>query len=418
MKLKIVKKRISNMAIVVIGDDIINRTLNITKQDEEWKKIEDIILKYDNDPTEENLELIKDTLDPIRIANRKKIEAEKIIQAEKMREISINNVEEKETVAKQITDLSEIFIHDTDNNVYLKGFDIPMPRILCQSIVEAGYNKESKYSLTSLINFWKQLLFNPDKHVRFGLFKWLELGDFSITEEGNIISYRDVQNKVGKRTELQDFAIEQYTKLKKQKKGVSSHYIHNSVTADKKFIIIYKEEKGSLGSVADIYDKISEESDVVYSPWHNGPFGQEIKLQQTVEMPREECDNDPNASCSRGLHQKAKRWNSSFGKHKLICLVSPYNVVAIPSYDHGKFRCCEYLPIAEVQDYEEDTLNSGSFDINYSSDSFDKIKKLLSENTLTELQEKNLISDELKTVDMKAIVKEMNIVVTKRLINV
>lgn len=38
-----------------------------------------------------------------------------------------------------------------------------------------------------------------------------------------------------------------------------------------------------------------------------------------------------------------------FGNVGIVCLVNPRNVTAVPEYDSGKMRTCEYLPVSVAE---------------------------------------------------------------------
>jgi len=76
-----------------------------------------------------------------------------------------------------------------------------------------------------------------------------------------------------------------------------------------------------------------------------------ITLGVPVSMKRDECDSNPNRTCSSGLHIGAPGYVKDFGngnnKAVIACLVNPADVVAVP-YDYGfmKMRTCKYYPYA------------------------------------------------------------------------
>lgn len=78
------------------------------------------------------------------------------------------------------------------------------------------------------------------------------------------------------------------------------------------------------------------------------------KVGQLVRMPRDEVDDDPNRTCSAGLHVCGRSYVNSFmvGSRRLVMVaVNPRDVVAIPTdYAHAKLRCCMYEVIGEVND--------------------------------------------------------------------
>lgn len=84
----------------------------------------------------------------------------------------------------------------------------------------------------------------------------------------------------------------------------------------------------------------------------------------TVSMNRRDCNEDPNQSCSAGLHVAAYEYAHNFGSGELVlCEVDPRDVVAVPKdYDQKKMRTCFYKvvglaekPIEEAI-YEEDDI--------------------------------------------------------------
>ena len=74
-----------------------------------------------------------------------------------------------------------------------------------------------------------------------------------------------------------------------------------------------------------------------------------------VSMPRNEVDENPDHTCSTGLH--IGNWehaNGSYGLaqggHTVMVEVSPENVVSIPSaYENAKMRVCEFKVLQEVE---------------------------------------------------------------------
>jgi hypothetical protein len=65
-------------------------------------------------------------------------------------------------------------------------------------------------------------------------------------------------------------------------------------------------------------------------------------------MSREKIDDDPEHTCSQGLHVASWNYAQNYSGSILVdCKVNPKNVVSIP-IDHNfmKLRCCEYEVIA------------------------------------------------------------------------
>ena len=69
-------------------------------------------------------------------------------------------------------------------------------------------------------------------------------------------------------------------------------------------------------------------------------------------MSREDCNNDPNVACSTGLHIKSKSYGLNFGNTVIVCLISPYDITAVPKNEESKFRTCAYFPIGLAEQDE------------------------------------------------------------------
>lgn len=95
---------------------------------------------------------------------------------------------------------------------------------------------------------------------------------------------------------------------------------------------------------------VPTEEEGVYTDAHSGTT--RIKIGKVVTIPREDCDNNSDITCSKGLHLGARTWlkQNYFGSQGVVCLCNPADVVAVPKIDHyGKLRTCAYLPIEKAQ---------------------------------------------------------------------
>lgn len=82
-----------------------------------------------------------------------------------------------------------------------------------------------------------------------------------------------------------------------------------------------------------------------------------------VKMDRRDVNEDPNATCSAGLHVAADSYLSHYAsadRNKTIMLkVNPRDVVAVPhDYNHAKMRVCEYEVIADITPTQMDELKT------------------------------------------------------------
>lgn len=128
----------------------------------------------------------------------------------------------------------------------------------------------------------------------------------------------------------------------------------------------------------------------------------EIRIGTAVTMPREECDNDPQRTCSSGLHVGAPEYVKDFGHSErfvLACLINPMNVVAIPSdYNHTKMRVCEYYPfaLAKIKDEKIEELDQEIAVENYKELDLQNIEERLKE--IQELKDSELTAEEAAAI--------------------
>lgn len=87
-----------------------------------------------------------------------------------------------------------------------------------------------------------------------------------------------------------------------------------------------------------------------FTDCHTGTF--DNHPGKIVEMPRNEVDENPDKTCSKGLHFCAFNYLQNFGNSEwdkiVVVKVDPADVVAIPTdYNNSKARCCRYEVIGE-----------------------------------------------------------------------
>lgn len=259
---------------------------------------------------------------------------------------------------------------DNDGNFYLGNYSEPIPSGLMRKIkeyVDLGLSTEP------LVNFWKLLMLNPDKHVRQSLFQFAERFSFPITDKGYFIAYKSVAWKGESNKDLALAVASEYIYRKASGQDVSESHVF---TVDDETVFVtfgedeeYQTEQDFLKAIADedtgtwelvlqseflqavykqdpIVDtwKYNEDEDRYYkrvdaptvaihegslqdlytsivagmdydtptfTDWHTRKST--IMLGDAVSMPREECDNDPSRTCSSGLHVGAPGYVAGFG---------------------------------------------------------------------------------------------------------
>lgn len=85
-----------------------------------------------------------------------------------------------------------------------------------------------------------------------------------------------------------------------------------------------------------------------YKSVHDGKTDNSIGT--IVEMPRNRVDEDPDSTCSYGLHFCSHEYLKSFSGEKVVVLkINPADVVAIPrDYNNTKGRACRYEVVGEL----------------------------------------------------------------------
>jgi hypothetical protein len=93
---------------------------------------------------------------------------------------------------------------------------------------------------------------------------------------------------------------------------------------------------------------------------HSGTFDNSVG--QVVAIPRRKVDENPQVTCSYGLHVCSFDYLPHFAHadgHVMICKVNPADVVAIPAdYNNTKMRVCRYEVIGEYEDYYDRAAKS------------------------------------------------------------
>lgn len=415
------KKRIGDTAIITIRSDVYTRT-NV--DDEEWIKILEEIDRFENVAVNCN----DDEFIGSEFKELMKIIDQNYINSMLKRQEAVEELKRKNWIdkdpkdrirkAKRIVDASDTFEYDEDGICYLKGYDYPLNTVMTAAILDAKYNPLSEYELDSLINFWKYLMLNPDEHVREGLFEWIKTSDFTITKDGNIIAYRNVNiKKTSKQEELEKYVTESWAKIKRWKKSPKNYNVY---CVDNNYTLEPSIEAGEyfVGNLSELYSDLNtDEGGIVYTDQYTGKM--DIIIGEEVRMPRNECDNNPESSCSRGLHNKSKAYGLNLGSEVLVTLVNPWNVVAIPTYDTTKFRSCAYMPIgrAEFDDNRElITYNAGTYDLPY--EGLGSLEEMLKTKDFKTLQENGEISKEVSENYVSSLLDEAKEIMERSKIDV
>ena len=279
---------------------------------------------------------------------------------------SIRKDANEKAIAKQKVLLNSNIIEKVGESYYLKGVPTSLPQTLLDKFLEAEIAEDAK-TITALTNFWILASRNPNTEARNNLYWFMDRYGIKVTESGFIIAYRLVVPYSEEET-IDENMVEAYNKLRlhilKVKKQSLSKYDLAKNTATGEIVTISKTQINKDGF--EIIQCMSEPLEIrgvrqIFTDAYSGTI--RISIGETVSIPREECDENSAVTCSRGLHGASFSWlkdNSNFGKVKIVILVNPRDITAVPPRDsYGKLRMCSYYPLAVMSEDVEigDELN-------------------------------------------------------------
>lgn len=158
-----------------------------------------------------------------------------------------------------------------------------------------------------------------------------------------------------------------------------------------------------------VYRWVKDKEENLYTDYHTSSM--EIRLREPVSLVRNDCDADASSSCSKGLHVAGAEWASrnSFGNVKIVALVNPKDVVAVPQYDAGKMRTCRYFPCEVIESFNGHELRISSGELNmseYESEYFNIINDELKDELI---ESENLVevSKHIRVIKKESAVKRL-----------
>lgn len=425
MREQIKIKRIDNL-VIVVTDSILQYNLPEGEEDVMFDKIEKLVIEINSGLLSfQKAEKKKEKL--LTILTKKKRNRGEGTPLEIAYDLADGDISdtERKAIMKKIPTIHEQFEYDDEGYAYIKNHSVPLPLDLAHAMLDAFYNENSEYTVDSLFNFWQWALLNPNPEARNDLFGWFQTGNFTITESGQVVAYRCVAIKhKGKTDEFKKFIEDSYVKIKNWKKSPKNYAITEKngnldlVNIKTNPDIVNK--KRFKAYLSEAYTALNEdESGDVYTDNHTKKMT--IKIGEEVSMPRADCDEERENSCSRGLHFMSKKYNLRLGGQKLIVLINPMNIVAFPSYDNTKGRCCAYLPVAKAMEDENGDFkefDNGTFDFEYALYTKEVLNQMINEKGLQQLQNEGLISKQLTSDDLDIMKLQFTEMIEERIVYV
>src|ERR1035437_5515436 len=335
----------------------------------------------------------------------------------------------------RIAMLARLEVDPETNEVFLAGFNTPVPMTLVEVIRE--YH-ENGYPLDAILNFWKLLMINPDKRVCESLFNFIKIHDFSITDAGYMIVYKAVDNKDRTKREktFEEYVSNQVLHVRKNWKCSPKKYVVYKSNDSEEYGIAKVEtitgwdedDKGIeiIGNLDELHkaifdspanDKIQPINVPVYTDKYS--HSMTIVLGEPVYMDRKECNGDPSEDCSNGLHCGCTSYVESFGNScdvVLVCYVNPMNVISVPKSECSKMRVSEYYPIAVAtyKDKKIDVVEQKYFEDDYREYELTELNELIAKVQAEELPIEAAINSEPETRSLEEMMK----ILSTRLIDI
>lgn len=285
----------------------------------------------------------------------------------------------------------------TNGCMYFKDTkQLTIPKVIADEI---ALRASKGLPLEPIFNFWRLTALNPNPEAREGLFRFITDLDLTVTEEGLFVAYRNVINLTNMDLEEVSEIGKLWSKAARKNKDISETMVYNieltyedeknddtahitqMVTSDveidnnekwkdlpkdvrkqfRKTISEYGKDftftVTMVGSLQEVYMELMQARGTQLKMTDARTKTMSILLGVPVKLDRNQCDPNPNISCSRGLHVGSEKFvrRGNFGNFGIAVLVNPKDVVAVPhEYGTGyKMRCCAYLPM-NIVDYTKE----------------------------------------------------------------
>jgi hypothetical protein len=432
--------KIGNTIVCFIKEKMYQKNFD---SDEEIINVYELMMNTDESNQEELNKLIT-LMSPILTKKEEALETE---YEEKKKDAEKN--------AQLITFMEEIrtnghYAFTVENDqLFMNDIPMPIPEFLGRKFADPNLEKEEIFSLS---NFWRLLALNPNTKCREDLYDFLSINKMTITPSGCFIAYRNVDVKKEGNKKLTEFISKQWAQVKKWKKSTKNYGVY--VTDKTKYSIMkidesFESSTGSdfkkvlvtvtpgrlaevdsygqldsaqdphfgevyVGNLEDLYSNLSNqnnENTTIYTDGWSGKMT--ITIGEPVSIPRNQCDSNPNATCSRGLHAANSEWlgQAYFGSTGLAILINPMNVVACPYRDSGKLRCCEYMPVTII-DFDKEgkviPFDSLSLDVDYGKQTQIQLQNMLDNASFKYNKEQKIIPMDIDLESYKEILFNYN----------
>jgi hypothetical protein len=213
---------------------------------------------------------------------------------------------------EEVVEPKAVLIGYGQGNVTIQGEQLlwkntPMHTSLSQRVVSMY---QEGFPIEPMINFMDNLMDNPSKRSVDQLYSFLEEGQLPITPDGHFLAYKKV--------------------------GYDYMDVHSQTVLNKPAELLTQEELAFMPIAGGKQREVTIEV---------------VDNVTVVSMARNGVDDNPNNTCSEGLHFCSREYLNHFGGERIVILkINPRDVVSIPvDYGYTKGRCSRYEVIGEIE---------------------------------------------------------------------
>lgn len=245
---------------------------------------------------------------------------------------------------------SNLFTWDGDV-FYRHGIKLSVPDVLLSEYTKALLNDDFE-EIDRLDMFWYRCALCPVEHARQDLFTFLKDSGLEVLPNGVFLAVRKV---IDRSNDLREFLADAIhlvkVKWKQKLSNIEVYYVEGQFelfdTQNKN-----KPKGDFVNNLLTLYNN-AENYQFFTDRWTKKMA---IQIGTAVKLDRKDCDSRRNVTCSKGLHFANLEFYDvacGYGDTFILVAIDPRNLVSVPiSYDGLKGRCCEYMPLAVVQEVD------------------------------------------------------------------
>jgi len=349
----------------------------------------------------------------------------------------IKDKQEQEQRAEKLAIYKTLLNHEEfeekEGSLYVKGINLSLPEVIVDGFLQVINEPEA---FSALKRFWYWLAINPNPESREDAYKFIKYNDVKITSHGLLVLYRGIVSKGDENKDLVAAISTNFAKIKSWKKSPKNYQLvkldvveetvvedgydfepydwdddedittwpsQSTQTRVKKVIgteyqLIKAGQATSgeiLGTLDVLYEELPELKANTYTDAHTKTM--QIKIGSVYKIDEDLVDRDNRVECSNGLHVGSMSFGiGSFGDTKVMALVNPSKIRAVPQYDSKKMRVSEMFIAAVLEqdangNYMDSEMDLVEFNDLYFALSVEELEEMAKGVNITELSKHKLL---------------------------